>query len=133
MLRKYFTSRNLCAAVLIASASLPAHAYNNLEDGTANAAVKWNDAVVTAIKTTSAAPTVAARALFIVHSAMYDAWAAYDGQAIGSIPGAPPRQPEAARTLVNKTSAVSYAAYRTALDLFPTQASTFSRLMIDLG
>ncbi|MFN7934614.1 MAG: vanadium-dependent haloperoxidase [Bryobacteraceae bacterium] len=112
---------------------LPAFGFNSLEDGTANAAVKWNDAVVTAIKNTSAAPTVAARALFIVHSAMYDAWAAYDAKAVGSIAGAPARQPEAARTLLNKTSAISYAAFRTALDLFPTQAQTFNRLMIDLG
>lgn len=128
------TLNNIALAACVFGASLtPALGYNDLADGTANAAVQWNDQVVSAIKNTSAAPTVAARALFIVHSAMYDAWAAYDSKAVGSIPGAPPRQPASASTLLNKTSAISYAAYRTLLDLFPTQEAVFRRLMIDLG
>jgi hypothetical protein len=106
---------------------------NDLEDGTANVAVQWNDAVINAIKATSTPPTVASRALFIVHSAMYDAWAAYDSKAVGSIPGAPPRQPASASTLLNKASAISYAAYRALLDLFPTQAAPFRLLMVNNG
>jgi hypothetical protein len=107
---------------------------NDLEDGSANVAVQWNDAAVTAIKNTSTPPTVASRALFIVHSAMYDAWAAYDAKAAGSVPGAPPRQPQNANTaLLNKAAAVSYAAYRTLIDLFPTQVAAFRLLMINNG
>ncbi|MEO8663512.1 MAG: vanadium-dependent haloperoxidase [Bryobacteraceae bacterium] len=106
---------------------------NSLSDGTANAAVQWNDAAVSALKATSSAPTVGSRALYIVHSAMYDAWAAYDTKAAGSISGAPPRQPASAQTVANKTWAISYAAYRTLLDLFPTQEPAFTRLMINLG
>ena len=117
---------------ILLAAGLPLFA-NSLTDGTANAAVQWNDAAVSAIKATSAAPTVASRALFIVHSAMYDAWAAYDAKAVGSISGAPPRQPQSARTDANKTWAISYAAYRTLLDLFPTQEPAFTKLMINLG
>jgi hypothetical protein len=122
----------LAAVTLTLCASLPALG-NSLTDGTANAAVQWNDAAVTAIKTTGTPPTVGSRALFIVHSAMYDAWAAYDAIAVGSIPGTPPRQPASAGTVLNKTSAISYAAYRTLLDLFPTQANVFTMLMINLG
>jgi uncharacterized protein DUF6851/vanadium-dependent haloperoxidase-like protein len=128
-------TKSLLGGVAIAAlvfGPLPAFA-NNLEDGTANAAVQWNDVVVKAIRATSAAPTVASRALFIVHSAMFDAWAAYDSTAVGSIAGAPPRQPASAQTLLNKTSAISYAAYRTLLDLFPTQEAMFTKLMINLG
>lgn len=106
---------------------------NSLQDGTANAAVQWNDVAVAAIKTTGTPPTVGSRALFIVHSAMYDAWAAYDAVALPSVPGAPPRQPSSSFTTLNKTSAISYAAYRTLLDLFPTQKTVFTNLMINLG
>lgn len=124
-----------CAAAtaLILGASAPARG-NDVDDPAANVALQWNDVTVTAIKTTSAAPTVASRALFIVHSAIYDAWAAYDAKAIGSIPGAPPRQQSnAGSLLLNRSSAISYAAYRTLLDLFPTQEAVFFRRMVDLG
>ena len=118
------------AVVVCAAASMLG---NSLSDGTANAAVQWNDVAVAAIKGTSSAPTVGSRALFIVHGAMYDAWAAYDTTAIASIPGAPARQAAGSGTLLNKTSAISYAAYRTLLDLFPSQAAAFRTLMINQG
>ncbi len=120
-------------ALTLTIATSPLALSNSLSDGTANAAVQWNDAAVSAIKATSAAPTVGSRALFIVHSAMYDAWAAYDAKALGSMPGTPPRQPASTATLLNKTTAISYAAYRTLLDLFPSQAKAFTTLMINLG
>ena len=132
MTRLFLIQSAVAVALLCGPAPL-ALGFNDISDGTANAAVYWNDATVTAIKTTSAAPTVAARALFIVHSAMFDAWAAYDPKAAGSIPGAPSRQPASAHTTINKASAISYAAYRTLLDLFPTQEAAFTRLMIELG
>ncbi|HLJ49563.1 MAG TPA: vanadium-dependent haloperoxidase [Bryobacteraceae bacterium] len=119
------------AAILIVAFS-PVFS-NSLSDGTANAVVQWNDAILTAIKTTATPPTVASRALFIVHSAIYDAWAAYDPTASPSVSGAPPRQPADSQTVANKTWALSYAAYRTALDLFPTQEPSFTMLMINLG
>lgn len=106
---------------------------NELEDPTFNVALQWNDVTVFTIKTTSAAPTVAARALFLVHSAMYDAGAAYDTKAVGSVPGAPRRQPSSASTPLFKSAAVSYAAFRTLSDLFPTQVAVFTSRMVDLG
>ena len=54
---------------------------------------------------------MAARALAVVHSAIYDAWAAYDPLAVGTRFGAGLRQPEAERTQANKDKAISYAAY----------------------
>ena len=120
------------AAVLL-SAVMPALAYNDLSDGTANVAVQWNDACVTAIKSTSTPPTVASRALAMVHTAMYDAWAAYDTTAVGTLPDSPSRQPAAKSTLANKAWAVSYAGYRTLLDLFPSQSGAFTTLMVTNG
>lgn len=122
-------SAALCVT-LLGSVSMQA---NSLSAGTANAAVQWNDAAVAAVLATGMPPTVASRALFIVHSAMFDAWAAYDATAVGSIPGAPPRQGAGSGTDLAKMTAVSYAAYRTLLDLFPSQKTVFTMLMINLG
>ena len=65
---------------------------------------------------------------------MYDAWAAYDAVADPTRPGGPPRQTPTDRTEANKAKAVSFAAYRSLVDLFPTQKTgLFDPLMADLG
>jgi Domain of unknown function (DUF6851) len=75
----------------------------------------WNQQVLNAIKETKTGPTIAARALAVVHTAIYDAWAAYDPVAVDSRQrlrvNPDLRQPAAERTLDNKTKAVSFAAY----------------------
>ncbi len=81
---------------------------------------KWNEALLFAIRNDLARPTVHARNLFHVSTAMYDAWAAYDtiakpvllGNALGpfifDFDGVEiPEDVEAAREM-----AISYAAYR---------------------
>jgi len=87
--------------------------------------VAWNQQALKAIKETRTAPTIAARALAVVHTAIYDAWAAYDPVAVDSrqrLRANPDlRQPAAERTLDNKAKAVSFAAYAALVDLFPGQ------------
>ena len=61
-------------------------------------------------------------------------WAAYDQKAIGTLLGGTLRQPPSERTLANKMRAISTAAYRAAVDLFPlSKASVFDPLMQTLG
>ncbi len=122
----------LAAGLLVLGGVQPLLA-NELTDPTTNVALQWNDVTVFTIKTTSAAPTVASRALFMIHTAMYDAWAAYDTKAVAYFPGAPRRQAQSNATLLNKSAAVSYAAFRTLSDLFPTQVAVFTTRMVDLG
>ena len=43
-----------------------------------NLVLVWNEETLEAIRKLPPAPTVAARALAIVHTAIYDAWAAFD-------------------------------------------------------
>src|SRR5215217_8374375 len=85
----------------------------------------WNQRVLDAIVATKTGPTIAARALAVVHTAIYDAWAAYDPVAVdsrGRLRANPQlRQPAAERTPDNKTKAVSFAAYAVLVDLFPGQ------------
>jgi hypothetical protein len=75
-----------------------------------------------------------ARALAIAHTCMHDAWAAYDRLAVGTRLGGSLRRPPSERTLENRKRAVSFAAYRAAVDLFPASTSTvFGPLMLGLG
>jgi hypothetical protein len=96
-----------------------------------NVVLQWNNAVLHAIRSVRPAPTVAARALAIVHTCMYDAWVAYDPVAVGTATGAP-RQPSSDRTPENKAIAVSYAAHLALSDLFPSESNTFRQLMLSL-
>ena len=119
------------ATLVIIGLSAPAPG-NDLTDPTSNVnvALQWNDKAVSAILATGTPPTVASRALAIVHSAMYDAWAAYDPKAIGSLSGSPARQSAANSTTINKASAVSYAAFRTLTSFsrrLPSRACSCSR------
>ncbi len=103
---------------------------NDLEDPSVNVALQWNDAAVTAIHRANIPAPIAARILAIVHSAMYDAWTAYQPTAVPSVTGGPPRQ-KAGYDLLYSASAVTYAAYRTLVDLIPSQTPFFNTVMIN--
>src|SRR5207245_9196976 len=45
---------------------------------TDNVTIQWDNAALQAIRVTKPGPPIVARALAIVHTTMYDAWAAYD-------------------------------------------------------
>jgi hypothetical protein len=98
----------------------------NLDDygprpGVDNAILAWNEMLLEAIRKHPAqtGPTVVARALGILHTATYDAWAAYDPKAKGTQKGSTLRRPASEHNDINKTKAISFAAYRVLTDLFP--------------
>ncbi len=96
-------------------------------------AVTWVSALLQAIRTVKPGPTVTARSIAIVNTAMYDAWAAYDPKAVGTRLGGTFRRPAAEWTNANKDKAVSYAAYRALVDQFPTEKANFDTLMNSMG
>jgi hypothetical protein len=99
-----------------------------------SAVVQWNGALLQGVRDSKLGPPMVARALAIAHCCIYDAWAAYDHKAVGTRLGGSLRRPPAERTLANKTRALSFAAYRAAVDLFPASASSvFDPLMWTLG
>src|SRR6185437_13170758 len=49
-----------------------------------NTVVLWNQAALQAVRDGTLGPPMVARALAIMHTCMYDAWAAYDEKAIGT-------------------------------------------------
>ena len=95
--------------------------------------VTWNEATLQAIRDTHPGPPIVARMLAITHTCMYDAWAAYDSVAVGTRLGGTLRQPMAERTIPNKKKAMSFAAYRALVDLFPTEQAKFNIVMGQLG
>lgn len=95
--------------------------------------VEWNEAALEAIRVTHPGPPIVARALAITHTCMYDAWAAYDQRAKGSLLGGELRRPAAQRSDDNRRQAMSFAAYRALTDLFPTEKASFDAIMTSHG
>jgi hypothetical protein len=113
---------------------------------TDNVVLKWNEQLLNTIRANPkpTGPTVTARAIGILNTAIYDAWAAYDQKAVGTrLLDSPQRsdslqRPASENTEANKNKAISYAAYRVLTDLFPTSlfptsVAAYNQQMSDLG
>ena len=92
----------------------------------------WDNVALDAIRAEPPGPPMVARILAMVHTAQYEAWSQYDATAVGTLLGDRFRRPPAERTLENKSIAVSYAAYRVLVDLFPRRTRTFDSKMLDV-
>ena len=95
--------------------------------------LKWDEETLAAVRVVKPAPTVVARALAVVHTAIYDAWAPYDATAVGTRLGGTLRRPAEERTAEYKSQAISFAAYRALTDLFPSRSADFTAFMTALG
>ena len=94
----------------------------------------WNDQALAAIRTRPAPPPpVSARALAIMNTSMYNAWAAYDATAAPTLRDGWTRRPPEERTFERKSMAITFAAHRALTDLFPALAGTFSAFLTRLG
>ena len=98
-----------------------------------NAVLRWNSLALTTIRQLRPPPPVAARALAILHTAIFDAWAAYEPTALGTRLGGDLRRPPWERTLENKQQALSFAAYRALSDVFPGREATFAAQLHSFG
>ncbi|MEO1372793.1 MAG: vanadium-dependent haloperoxidase, partial [Cyanobacteria bacterium J06635_10] len=105
-----------------------------VNDPSPTISVRWDRVVQEAASNTSpTGPTIASRAYAIMHTAMFDAWSAYDPQAISTQLDDDLQRPASENTEANKSEAMSYAAYRVLTDLFPHQTHIFDELMCELG
>jgi Domain of unknown function (DUF6851)/VCPO second helical-bundle domain len=95
--------------------------------------VLWNQALLEGVRESKLGPPMVSRALAIAHTCAYDAWSAYDREAVGTRLGRTLRQSSAARTLANKKRAISFAMHYAANDLFPENAARFDDLLLELG
>jgi hypothetical protein len=94
--------------------------------------LKWNEKLLETIRLDppNTGPTITSRAFGVVHTAMYDAWSAYD-PAKATLPNGNTEQPASAVNDDNKSKAISFAAYKTLADLFPWRQSEYARMMVD--
>src|ERR1700730_5975389 len=59
---------------------------------TPNVVIHWNQAALQGVRDSNLGPPMVARALAIVHTCIYDAWSAYDKDAVGTQFGGSLRQ-----------------------------------------
>lgn len=96
--------------------------------------LEWNLAALEGVRRSTLGPPMVARALAIIHTCMFDAWAAYDQKAVGTRLDGSLRRPPRERAVANKHKAMSFAAYRAVVDLMPqSRAAIFDPLMAKLG
>ena len=93
----------------------------------------WNKVTLQAIIDTQPSPTVAARALAVINTCMFDAWTYFDPRAIPTQPSATAKAPVSERTLDNKSAAISAAAYSCLSDQFSSRTAYFKSYMRKLG
>lgn len=126
--------RCIFLAALLQFASF-ARAHNELAlPGGPTLVARWNQAALEAVRRSKIGPPMVARALSVIHTCIYDAWAAYDDRALGTRLGGQLRRPAAERISSNSEKAISFAAYRCAADLFPAEKGpVFDPLMGELG
>lgn len=97
------------------------------------AVVGWNQAALQAVRNAKPGPPMVARSLAVMHTTMYNAWAAYSPVATQTPHGPPVRRPDSEQLAINKAMAMSHAAYRVLIDQFPTQKPLFDNYMASLG
>jgi hypothetical protein len=98
-----------------------------------NLVLQWDEELLQAVRALPPGPTVVARAINVVHTAIFDAWAAYNPKATGTRLGSTLRRRPREFTLANKNKAISYAAYTALVDLFPARKFDFDEQMAYLG
>jgi len=118
-----------CLALLAMGAARPARAHEGVE----GVVLEWNHAALQAVRETRLGPPMVARAFAILHTAMFDAWAPYDVSAVGTQFGGTLRRPAEERDSPTKAKAMSFAAYRVLVDLFPTRTALFNQVMNGMG
>jgi hypothetical protein len=100
-------------------------------------ALQWNQLTLDAVKYSGTSAPLAARALAMVHTAMYDAWSVYNSKAISTSTALYIKAPQHHCNKENVRKAFSYAAYRVLMDLFwlalpPEKKNMFNDFMCEL-
>src|SRR6478609_4278167 len=100
--------------------------------------ILWNQLMLEAIKCTRTSPPLAARAIAMVHTAMYDAWSVYNKTPISSSTALYIKILDENCTKDNQRKAFSYAAYRVLMELFwfvlpPYNKNMFKDFMCEQG
>jgi hypothetical protein len=114
----------LILTVIAAAGCSDTNIQSSVENLNASSVAVWNQTALNVIRLRGLPPPANARALSMLNTGMFDAWAAYDSKAIPITVGAPNKQTiGAADSAQAKAAATSVAAYRVLVDIFPNQKS----------
>ena len=105
--------------------------------GENNLAFKWGEIAMTATADNTEQftprPTVTSRFLGLTWTAVFDAWSRYDSVAVPVFLKNVNRRPIQERTLTNKETAISYAAYRTMMEYYSSDSAMLTDKMKSFG
>jgi membrane-associated phospholipid phosphatase len=107
-----------------------------IQASTANAAsivTEWLDQALPYGQEVAWEPTVGARFFAILHTAIYDAWTAYDPVAVGVVSGTTLKGRGGANNEANKREAISHAAFTVLQALAPQHRHALTERMQELG
>ena len=126
----------MCVSCTVAAAPVAVHAKPDASFKP-TAAYRWLEVALEAtareVDRVGARPTIISRTLAVALTAMYDAWAAYDGKAVGTRLGATLRRPVEERTDRNREIAIAYATYRALVDVYPEDTAWLAGQMRAAG
>ncbi|MCB2047395.1 MAG: phosphatase PAP2 family protein [Novosphingobium sp.] len=98
-------------------------------------AALWNEFFLSCVAQSNLSPTICARAMAIAHTAIFDAWAAFDPVAVGVN-----SRIEAPESLLGEATyqpaleeAIAYAAYAAAKVVFPARSEAIDAFMVQMG
>jgi len=143
-MRSRVAMSSLLALLLLLSVAAPAMADDDPDtvfplngfppSSSDNVALQWNEEALQCVREVRERPPVVSRALFLLHAAMYDAWASYDSTAVPmERPSDWARRPSSERTAANKSLAASHAAHLALSDVFPACRGNFDERLSALG
>ncbi len=107
-----------------------------MQASTASAAsivTEWLDQALPYAQEVAWEPTVGSRFLAILHTAMYDAWTAYDPIAVGVVAGTALKGQGGADNEANKREAISHAAFTVLRTFAPQHQRALIERMQELG
>ena len=87
--------------VAVVSVTLCPTTARSKDDLKPNIVIQWNSAALQGVRDSKIGPPMVARALAVVHTCIYDAWAAYDKHAMGTQLGGSLRQPHSKHKRTN--------------------------------
>ncbi len=128
LMRRGRTARALAAIaapLLIAASAGSAQA--------ASIVTEWLDDVLSAANEVAWEPTTGARFLATVHTAVYDAWSAYDPKAVGAVSGTALKGEGGPANEANEREAISHAEYAVLTALAPQRRRALTARMAALG
>ena len=123
---------NTGAAIDVARAAGAAVADEAPQERTA-VVTGWNRLALASLRMARPGTLTAPRLLALLHTAMYNAWAAYDDQARQTAHGMAVRLPRAERDAASKAAALSHAAHLALTQTLPARRAAFDAHLAGLG